>query len=192
MQKRTHESPPETPAFSHALAVPDLSDTGGTRFDLAPGRDEMRAIAAFLGLDGLRKLRFRGALTPEGKLDWALSADLGATVVQPCVVTSEPVTTRIDTRIRRRFVDKMPTIIASETEFDGDEETELLESVIDLGAILVEALALALPDYPRKPGAQLSGASAYPQETGPLQEEETRPFAQLADLLKAQKDEESR
>jgi hypothetical protein len=44
----------------------------------------------------VRKLRFIGTLEPEGAQDWRLTADLGATVVQPCVVTLAPVTTRLE------------------------------------------------------------------------------------------------
>jgi hypothetical protein len=52
--------------------------------------------------------------TPEGARDWRLSARLGATVVQPCVATLAPVTTRIDTDVTRRY-------LADWQEPEGDE-----------------------------------------------------------------------
>ena len=54
------------------------------------------ALAEELGLLDLRKLRLSGRITPDGDSGWRLDATLGATVVQPCVVTLQPVTTRID------------------------------------------------------------------------------------------------
>jgi len=43
-------------------------------------------IAEELGLSDLRKLRLQGRVFEDGT-DWVLDAQLGATVVQPCVVT---------------------------------------------------------------------------------------------------------
>ena len=68
----------------------DLSSRRETAFDLQPDADARAALAAQLGLDGLRKLRFVGKIAPSGARGWTLTAELGATVVQPCVVTLEP------------------------------------------------------------------------------------------------------
>ncbi len=66
-----------------------------------------------------------------------------------------------------------------------DETVEPLPAVIDAGAVMVEALTLALPPYPRAAEAEFAGAAAAPEGAAPLTEEETtRPFAGLADLLK--------
>jgi hypothetical protein len=47
-----------------------------------------------------------------------------------------------------------------------------------------EALALALPLYPRAPGAEFQEAAASAPGAAPLTRESTRPFAGLADLWK--------
>ena len=75
------------------LRVADLPASRPKAFDLRPTPEENRALADQLGLSGLRKLSFRGELCPEGARDWRLTAQLGATVTQPCVVTLAPVTT---------------------------------------------------------------------------------------------------
>ena len=67
----------------------------------APAREE---IAQQLELLGLRKVRFEGTIRPAGKRDWQLDAKLGATVVQTCVVTLNPVSTRIDDPITRLYL----------------------------------------------------------------------------------------
>ena len=61
-----------------------------------------------MDLLGLRKLRFAGRLTAEGRARLAAGGDAGPTVVQPCVVTAEPVTTRLDEPVTRRYLADMP------------------------------------------------------------------------------------
>ena len=133
-----------------------LREIEGFDFDIAPTPEEAAALARLLGAQAVRKLRFAGSLSPLDGGGWGLDATLGASVVQTCVVTLEPVTTRIDQTVRRRFL-PMPGLRAAELVIDPeeDEEIEPLGDRIDLGLVAIEALALALPAYPRKEGAVL-------------------------------------
>ena len=88
----------------HALLVATLSQARTHRFEIIPDEAQRRQLATELGLSALRKLRFTGEIRSAGKRDWLLDGTLGATVVQPCVQTLAPVTTRIDTEVSRRFV----------------------------------------------------------------------------------------
>ncbi len=152
-------------------------------FDIRPDPATCRELASFLGLSSLRKLRLSGALSASGDADWRLDAMLGATVVQPCVITSEPVTTRIDIPVRRLYRRDLPQPApGEETVFDGDDEVEPLENVIDLMALLSESLALAIPDYPRKGDAHLSGAMVWADDDEAGKDEVAKPFASLAKL----------
>lgn len=172
-----------SPAFPPtAFRVSGLSQTAPTPFDLAPGPDALAALARDLDLLALRKLRFAGEITAQGRRDWLLTGQLGATVVQPCVVTLEPVTTRIDMPVRRLFMAEMPEPDAAEVEMPEDDSAEPLGAVIDPAAVMREALALALPLYPRKPQADLGAARFTEPGKAPLTDEDTRPFAGLADL----------
>lgn len=170
-----------------ALRVADLPQTAPTLFDLAPGAEARAALARELGLSALRKLRFEGRITASGKRDWLLEGHLGATVVQPCVVTLEPVTTRIDTKVRRLFLARMPGTEADEVEMPEDDSAEALGAWIDPASVMAEALALALPLYPRKEDAELSEAVFTEPGKAPLRDEDTRPFAGLAGLRDALK-----
>ena len=67
---------------------------------------------------------------------------------------------------------------AEEAEM-GDDELDVLGRVIDLGAVLAEALALALPAWPRAADAELPDLAGAQAAT----EEVRRPFAGLSDLL---------
>jgi uncharacterized metal-binding protein YceD (DUF177 family) len=142
-------------------------------------------MAADLGALGLRKLRFDGEITPEGRHGYRLAGNLGATVIQACVVTLDPVTTRIDTKVSRSFApDTQAYAAGSETEMaeEDADAPDPLGSVIDLSQILTEALAIALPDYPRKDDAALEGAQFTAPGIAPMTDADARPFAGLAAL----------
>lgn len=164
----------------HHLAARRVID-----FMIAPDAAERAGIAAALGLEALRKFRFVGRLTPLGQRDWELVADLGATVVQSCVVTLDPVRTRIDERVERRFLACMPEPSGDEVEMPEDENAEALGDAIDIGLVAVEALVLALPAFPRADAAALGDAGvlrAAPPGLEPLDDTPQRPFAKLAEL----------
>ncbi|MFD0858163.1 YceD family protein [Roseovarius aquimarinus] len=171
-----------------ALRVAELPKGTTLSFDIAPDEEMRRAMAEELGVISLRKVTFRGTLAPSGRRDWQLDARLGATAVQECVVTLEPVTSRIDQDIRRRFLSDMPRAAELDpTPEDGvempeDDTEEPLGEVIDLARVLIEALALSLPDYPRKEDAEPVELRAAPPGETPLDDDAVKPFAGLAAL----------
>lgn len=172
----------ETSDSPALLRVADLAQNRPTQFDLRPDSAANKALASQLGLTVLRKLHFAGSLTAQDKRDWHLKARLGATVVQPCVVTLDPVTTRIEIDVARVFLAHWTSPDEEEIELPEDDTVEPLGKTIDLGAVMAEALALALPAYPRKPGADLGEAIFTKPGHAPMRDEDARPFAGLADL----------
>ncbi|WP_172329826.1 DUF177 domain-containing protein [Mangrovicoccus sp. HB161399] len=155
----------------------------GGAFRLEPGAADMEALRADLDLLGLRKLRFEGRVLPENSRDWRLEAHLGATVVQPCTVTLEPVTTRLEEDTERRYLAVWEDPDASaEAEMPEDDTAEPLPRVLDLKEVMHEALALALPLYPRAEGAGFGGTAVTEPGKAPMTDEEVKPFAGLAAL----------
>ncbi|MCA0272608.1 MAG: DUF177 domain-containing protein [Proteobacteria bacterium] len=169
---------------SQTLRLSDLSARKPTRFALTPGAEERAAIAADLGILGIEGLSFRGALTPRGRTDWALEADLAARVVQPCVVTTDPVTTDIAEKVARSYVADLPDVDAEEVEMPEDDSIEPLPATLDLAGVMAEALALALPLYPRAPGAEFAAIDHAAPGVDALTDESVKPFAGLSDILK--------
>jgi uncharacterized metal-binding protein YceD (DUF177 family) len=169
---------PGNPDFARVLELRQLRDLESFDFDIAPTEAEAAALARLLGANAVRKLRFAGRLEPAGRGGWRLDGRLGATVVQPCVVTLEPVTTRIDQPVRRTWLPDAGRSPLAEVvvDVDADDEPEPLGERIDLGLVATEALALAMPAYPRKPGAALSSPAEEAED------ERARPFAALAPL----------
>ncbi|MEL6449676.1 MAG: DUF177 domain-containing protein [Pseudomonadota bacterium] len=171
-------SPPSKAAFR----VSGLSQNAATPFDIAPDAAAMAPLAEALDLTGLRKLRFTGQIAAHGAADWLLTATLGATVTQPCAVTLAPVVTRIDVPVRRLFLRDYVEVDLPEAEMPEDDEVERLGAWIDAEAVMVEALCLAVPDYPRADGVALGETLLAAPGVQPLTDEAVKPFAGLAAL----------
>lgn len=147
-------------------------------FRLAPDAPTRAKLAVLLGTEAFPALVFEGTLSPAGRDDVLLEARLGATVVQPCVVTLAPVTTKIDEIVVRRYLADFAEPAGEEVEMSEDDTAEPLPQVLDVAEVMAEALALALPLYPRAAGV----APAEPA-AGDGTGETHRPFAGLGGLI---------
>jgi len=167
---------------SMPLRTASLGGRKPVRFDLRPDAAQRSALALLLGISAIPALRFRGDLRPLGRSDLVLEAHLDATVIQPCVISLAPVTTKIAAPVLRRYLRDYAQPAEEEAEMPEDDSAEPLPDCIDPGAVMTEALALALPDYPRVPGAVYGGVAVAPPGAMPLGEADLKPFAGLADL----------
>ncbi len=131
---------------------------------------ERQAIAKLLGLLDLTGLSADLSLTRSAKGQIHVVGRLHADVVQACVVSLEPVPQTVDEMIDRRFVPEstaaQPTV-AKEIEITVDEDDEpepYAGGRLDLGAMVLEQLALGLDPYPRAPGAELPADAEEPED----------------------------
>lgn len=182
-QNTPQTTPPNTPPAlpSQPYRVSALPTRKPLRFTFAPSAADRAALAVELGLLDLPELRMVGEIRPAGKSDFTLEAALTARVVQPCSITLAPVPAAISETVRRTYVRDYTVPDADEVELD-DDSTDPLPEVIDVADVAREALALALPLYPRAPGAELGQAVYAEPGTAPLKDEDLRPFAGLAAL----------
>lgn len=164
------------------LRTADLAGRRGVAFDLRPAAADAAAIAVAAGAEAVADLRFAGEVAPLGARDLVLTGRLTGRAVQPCVVTLAPVETGVDATVERRYVVGLPDPEPGETEMPADDTVEPMPETIDLVAVMAEALALALPDYPRAPGAALARADFGPPGVAPLTDADLNPFAALAAL----------
>ena len=154
-----------------------------TKLSFAPDVAARAVIAAALDLIALPGFRFEAEAAPSGKRDLLVSGRITARVVQPCSVTLVPVETRIDEPVVRRYLAEYQEPDGTEVEMPEDDTTDPLTESLDLAAVAIEALALALPLYPRAPGADLGEAVFAPPGAAPLRDTDLRPFAGLAALV---------
>lgn len=166
------------------LRVSELDPHKPNGFEIIPAPKARKIIAGHLDLIELPKLRFSGEISAVGNADWALSGELGATVVQACVVSLKPVRTRIDTGIARQFLANCAPFSDSEEEIEipDDVNSEPLGTFIDLDAVMLETLSLALPLYPKAQGAELGDTTFSKEGVKPMSDDDARPFAGLAAL----------
>ncbi len=163
--------------------VRSLAQNQATPFDLRPNKADLAKIAAELDILDLRKVVLKGEIKAVDASDWSLTAHLGATVVQPCVVTLNPVTTRIEADITRLYLAQMPDLGEDEeVEMPEDENAEELGSEIDVTAVLFEALVLYLPQFPRAENAEMGTTAFTEPGKKAMTDEEAKPFASLAAL----------
>ena len=163
------------------LRIRELRRRGPTPFTVEPDRGALAALAAELGIPAVRALRLQGRVEPSGREDWRLVGRLVAEVVQECVVTLEPVVTRIDEPVERLYLARMDEPSEGEVEMP-DDDREPLPAAIDPAAVAAEALALALPPYPRARDAELGEAVFAADGVTPMRAEDAKPFAGLAAL----------
>ena len=169
-------------AKTTVLRLADLPTRKDTQINYIPDAEAMKLLATEMDLSALRKMRLEGTLQPLGNKDCQLQARLGATVVQPCVVTLEPVTTRIEETIFRQYLSGWEAPTDAEAEMDGDDTSEPLPEALDLAEIAAEVLALAVPRYPRAEGATLGQTDFTESGIEPMTDEDVKPFAGLASL----------
>ena len=162
--------------------VAGLAQKKPTRFTFSPDAAARAAIAADLGLIDLPLLQVKGELRPVGRHDFELSAELTATAVQPSALTLVPVSTEIRETVFRRYLADFSYPEGEEAEMPEDDSSEPLPETIDISAVSAEALALALPLYPRAADESLGEAVFAAPGVAPLREDDLKPFAGLAAL----------
>jgi len=162
----------------------DLGGLGrsGAEVPVQAGPEALAAIARWADIRAVESFGTKIELRKHSADRFSLDAMLIAEVVQDCVVTLEPVKTRIERHVHRelhlvRHVRMKPGEVIPLGPGAGDDEApeEIDSPFYDLAAPLLEEFSLALDPYPRAPGVEF----ALPAEAGPAKE---NPFAVLKSL----------
>lgn len=164
--------------LSRTVRLADLT-RGPVRLEVAPDAAERSRIAEALDLEGLPELKAQVEVRP-----WLDGAEIvgrfEASATRICGVSLEPFEERacgdIDVRVVPAGSPNAPQDDSGELSLDPDAPDppdELEGDVVDVGAYVVEHLALELAPFPRKPGVEFDYA---PEDRPPS------PFAALARL----------
>ena len=125
-------------------------------YSILASPEERDALARRFGLLGIDRLEAEVELQRVGEGGVRLNGTLWAEVVQACVVTLEPVASRLSEHFSMLFGTEEPQ--ARVTVALEDELVEPVEDdAIDIGEAVAQQLALLLDPYPRVPGASLEG-----------------------------------
>jgi uncharacterized metal-binding protein YceD (DUF177 family) len=168
----------DVPEFSRPIDVFRLPSQGAN-YAIKASPEECAGLMKRFGLLSLSQLSADVDVTPMTGGFYRLTATLSADLEQACIVTLDPVATRIEEPFELLFG---PVGSEPELLLDSVEETvEPLEGgVIDIGETVAQQLSLALDPFPRAPGAKIEGEIAVFDEPQPKS-----PFGALAKLRKS-------
>ena len=77
---------------------------------------------------------------------------------------------------------EIPEIDAAELEMSQDDTIDPLPEILDLAQVMIEALSLALPPYPRSKDAELGAIAVTAPGITPMTYDDAKPFAGLGAL----------
>lgn len=151
--------PPASLPYSHMVEIAHLHTPLALR--LVPDEAGCAAIAQFAGLEAVRTFAAALDVVPMADGSVRVSGRLEADVRPVCVLTLEAFDEHVETPIEADFASAdVAAKLARAAEAAEDENfeppDEILDGRIDLGALAVEFLILALDPYPRKPGASFA------------------------------------
>jgi hypothetical protein len=143
--------------FHDLSGIPEL----GYETDIVAGPDELKRLAEWVGVDEVSSLRGHISVRRQSRTTYHIETAFEADVVQPCVVTLEPVHSHIARNFTRtlhftpgvnRYADKGGLVTSAFVEEDAPDEIESLR--YDLAEPLREEFSLAIDPYPRAPGVE--------------------------------------
>ena len=186
-------TPKNEPEFNRPVSIEQIDRREGVWTETA-STDECVFVAERLKIPAVRSLSVEAECTLlDGGRFVRIKGEVKADVTLTCSLSLEEFDTSyaesFDLRLAVEGKVKPEREIIPPEELDVDEATDLFPDFTDgqyvnLGEIAVEALSLAIPDYPRAPDAELP-AGVQAEEEGKKQAEEEnthRPFAKLAIL----------
>jgi len=140
--------------ISHFYELGRLGKAGDS-VEIVASPEQRARIAAWAGVDTVEAFRARIDLRRISPTRFGYDAVLDCDVVQSCVVTLEPVRSRIERRFSRELLLTEAAAHAEEpapVDEDGREEIGSLR--YDLAVPALEELALSIDPYPRAPGVE--------------------------------------
>ena len=169
--------------FSRVISVARISPKGIEEM-LEAKPSEREALAKRFGLVALPSLKAQVTLVPAGQQTIAATGTIEAEVVQCCVVTLEPIKSRLEIDVDIVFIPAEAASGHAEASQEAELEEEIeyfAEGKIDIGEQVAQQLGIGIDPYPRKKGVKL-GAVEFGKKI-----EKIKPFAKLATVIKAKK-----
>ena len=169
--------------LSRLLKVDEIKD--GATGEIAATEAEMKAVAEMLDLVALDGLALDYRLDHRGGGRLRLVGTLRANVRQTCVISLDPVETRVEVPVEVEFwpaaLMARPDRSGTDTRTSGlfDWPEAIVDGRIDFGPVLYEGLATALDPYPKREGANFAWSEG---EAGKGESAGSSPFAALAAL----------
>ena len=156
-----------TPEFSRIVPLARLGAEPFRR-DIAATGAERDALARRFDLLALDRLCARVELARLGKDRFVLHAAFDAQFVQSCVVTLDPVPGAVSEEFTLFYGPPEAEEEAGGTVTDDVAFEPFTGNAIDLGEAVSQQFSLALPPFPRSPGATLDAEMPQSDDPGPI------------------------
>jgi uncharacterized metal-binding protein YceD (DUF177 family) len=145
----------------------------GKTVRLQANSTELQQIVAHLDLASCEQMSADLTLVPGRGDTIHVTGSVKSSLHQTCVITLEPFAVSIDEIVDVRFAppEKLGPISKAEVERtleDEDPPEPLDNGSIDVWALAIDHIAVALDPYPRKPGAELPSETATPTKENPF------------------------
>jgi hypothetical protein len=193
MKKMTRTAKQPESEWSYSISVDDIP-TQGKSYEIAPDDAEREAIARRLGIESLNALRARLRVSREERgYVFQVQGELSADVTQSCVITLEPVDSKIEDSFEAWYADHGQALSFKRAQHDaqskkdtGDlpileehEDPEPIENGrIDLGELVIQYLSLSINPYPQKEGVDYENKEME-RKSGTREALRPNPFAAL-------------
>lgn len=184
----SHKKDHQDAAFSYLVKVGHVS-ANPVQVHVEADDRELKALAELWKVEAVNRLSAELQINRWKKDGIRIRGNVNGEVVQACVVTLEPVVSKIEQDIDQIFVpegSKLARIVTDEAgemvlDPDGPDLPEtFVGDTIDAGALVAEFAALDIDPYPKKPGAEFAGHI----ESSEADDKRPSPFAVLKDWKK--------
>ncbi|MFK3778525.1 YceD family protein [Agrobacterium sp. NPDC089420] len=174
--------------FSYPVKVGHIS-ANPVRIGLEADAEELKALAKFWDVLSVDYLKAELQVSRWKKDGVKIKGEVHAAVTQSCVVTLEPVSSRIEETLEQIFVPEGSKLARMTTNEEGeivldpdgpDIPDQFTGDSIDAGAVVAEFAALAIDPYPRKSDVEFVDTG----DKEPEEEKRPSPFAALKDWKK--------
>lgn len=164
-----------------SLSATEIPDGGIAESVLATTAEQRADLAKALDLVSVESLSVRQRIEPLGRARYRFAGTISARLTQACVVTLEPVMSRLEEPFDVEFwpPEQIPDDGDAEREALAVPEREPIEhNRLAIGRVIFETFAAAINPYPRKDGALFE----WEDEAGsaPGSSDAGNPFAALA------------
>ena len=141
---------------------------------------ELAKLTQILNIEELKVFSFQGQFIQVNKNDYILSASFNATLIQLCIISLRPIKTKINHKINQCYSAEEKVNKSKYISIDHDSvEKEQIKSEINVGDIMLEALSLEIPLYPKKKNLRFKGLTITDSEIKPLDQSLNNPFFSL-------------
>ncbi|MBO3759780.1 DUF177 domain-containing protein [Ciceribacter sp. L1K22] len=177
--------PHDRAPFSYLVKVGHIS-ANPVQVRVEADERERNALAKLWNIEGVNSLSAELQIARWKKDGVRIRGRVSGEIVQACVVTLDPVVSRIDSDIDQIYVpegSKLARIVTEESaemvlDPDGPDLPESFSGdTIDAGALVSEFAALSIDPYPKKPGVEFVAHV----EDDAVENRKPSPFAVLKD-----------